>query len=103
MELPLHQDTKIMMHRKLLGIYGREWYDRNTKIKYADIKTVQEIQNMENVKHGLFFGHVDNKKLVVPDTIEIKFYGTILATIKQCKRCQNCFFQTRQSQENVKN
>lgn len=51
MELPLHQDTKIMMHRKLLGIYGREWYDRNTKIKYADIKTVQEIQNMENVKH----------------------------------------------------
>ena len=49
----------------------------------------------------LFFGHVDNKKLVVPDTIEVRFYGTILANLKQCKRCKNCFFQTIQSQETV--
>jgi hypothetical protein len=41
----------------------------------------------------MLFGHIDNKKLSAPDAIEVTLYGVILATICQCKRCNNCFFK----------
>lgn len=48
----------------------------------------------------VFFGHIDNKKLVEPDTLKIQFYKTTLANIKQCKRCNSCYFESTTSRGN---
>ena len=31
----VHVKTKVQMHRKLLAMYGKEWYEKSMKIKYA--------------------------------------------------------------------
>ena len=77
-------------------------FNHNCRIKKTSYTTLYgEDKEMNNLL-CIFFGHIDNKKLVAPDTIEVIFYGTILANVKQCKRCKNCFFHPIHSMETVR-